>query len=142
MNIVILTGNVGKDPEIKEFGGSKVCSFSLATTKKYKDKNGNQQTQTQWHRCKAWNKTAELIEKWVKKGDKLGINGEIQYSESEKDGIKTHYIDILVERIEFLGSSKTEQSTENKQSTVEKVKNAGVKTEKESFEPQEDDLPF
>ena len=138
MNIVILTGNVGGEPEVKEFSGSKVASFSLATTKKYKDKSGNMQSVTQWHRCKAWNKTAELIEKWVHKGDKLGINGEIQYSESEKDGKKTYYTDILVERIEFLGSApKTNNSAPEQNKQVEKPQNNN-----QDFEENEDDLPF
>lgn len=140
MNLVILTGNVGADPEVKEFdSGAKVVSLNLATTKKYKDKSGEMQSKTEWHRLKAWNKTAELIQKWIKKGSKIGIEGELQYSMSENNGQKTYYTDIIVNRIEFLGGGNSSENKPQQQTQNEKPKQ---QTQNADFEPQEDDLPF
>ena len=69
VNKVILIGRVGKDPEIRTISnGVKTASFSLATTEKYKDKEGKMQEKTQWHNIQAWEKKAELAEKFIKKG--------------------------------------------------------------------------
>lgn len=105
MNLAILIGNVGAEPESKTFGERKVVNFPLATSRKWNDKNGEKQEKTQWHRITVWGKQADVVEKYVKKGDKLQVQGEINYS--EKDG--KYYTDVLLERFEFLNSAKKEQ---------------------------------
>lgn len=77
-NKVQLIGNLGKDPEIITLeNGSKLAKFSLATNENYKDKNGEKQSKTEWHNLIAWNKTAELIEKYVTKGKEIAIEGKL-----------------------------------------------------------------
>ena len=67
LNKVILIGNVGKDPEVRAFPDTKVANLTLATTEKYKDKQGNLQDATEWHNLQVWGKLAEIVEKYVKK---------------------------------------------------------------------------
>lgn len=124
VNKAILIGNVGKDPEVKEFNGNKLAKFSLATTKKWK-KDGEPQEKTQWHNIQAWRGLAEVIEKYVKKGMKLYIEGEIEYR--EHDG--KYYTDIVASDMQML-------------SFVDKPEKD--KTEKSQPEPigDENDLPF
>ena len=79
VNKTILLGNVGKDPEIRSTnGGALVANFSLATTERYKDKQGEVQEQTEWHNLVAYARGAEIIRDYVKKGSKLYVEGKIQ----------------------------------------------------------------
>lgn len=105
-NLVILIGRLGADPELKELnGGAKVCSFSLATSKKFKDKtSGEKKEITQWHRIKCWNATADLAAQYLKKGHQVYVEGEIEYREYEKDGVKKYATDIVVNSLQFLES--------------------------------------
>lgn len=90
LNKVQIIGNVGQ-VEIRQSNGKKVASFSIATNENYKDKNGNKVTKVNWFRVAAFSDHyVELIEKYVKKGDRLFIEGSIQNSSYEKDGV-THY---------------------------------------------------
>jgi single-strand DNA-binding protein len=108
MNKVTLIGNAGRDPELRTIGENNVVNFSLATTRKFKDKDGNKITD--WHNIQAWGKTAELIQQYVRKGDRLAIEGEIQYREYEKDGQKRTAVNINCTDVEFLGSKRDEDA--------------------------------
>jgi single-strand DNA-binding protein len=79
MNLVILIGRVGQDPETKQVGETSVSRVRLATTKKYKDKSGNLQEETQWHSLDFWGSLSDTIAKHVKKGCKIAVEGEIQH---------------------------------------------------------------
>lgn len=106
VNKAILLGRLGKDAE-QSFTqhGTEVCNFSLATSRKIKDKNtGEYNEVTQWHRLKCFNHLAEFANKHLKKGSQVYVEGEIQYSEYEKDGIKRYSTDILANKIEFAGA--------------------------------------
>jgi single-strand DNA-binding protein len=95
-NAVSLIGNVGSDPEVKETEKGKLVKFTLATS--FGEK-------TTWHNILAWNKTAELIEKYVNKGDKVDVEGRIDNrSYDDKDGNKRYVSDIVCHQIIFLGS--------------------------------------
>jgi single-strand DNA-binding protein len=109
MNKCILFGNVGKDPEVKTFeGGNKVAKFSLATNKSY-TKNGEKITETSWHNIVLWGKLAELAEKYVKKGNSVIIEGEINYRSYEnKDGQTIYITEINGDRLHFAGGKKDE----------------------------------
>lgn len=111
MNLVLLTGNVGSQPEIKQIGENKVASFSLATNESYKNKQGEKVTKTEWHRLEYWGKTADIIERFINKGDLIEIHGSIRYEEYEKDGEKKFITKIRGEKIGFLSSKKTDQNT-------------------------------
>ncbi|RLB87500.1 MAG: single-stranded DNA-binding protein [Deltaproteobacteria bacterium] len=101
VNKAIILGHLGQNPEISYTqSGLAVCKFSLATSRKQK----NGQEVTQWHRCTAFDKAGELIAKYVSKGNMLYIEGEINYSQYEKDGVTKYSTDIIVREFNFIGS--------------------------------------
>ncbi|MCP3922716.1 MAG: single-stranded DNA-binding protein [Desulfobacterales bacterium] len=103
VNKAILIGNLGRDPELTTTqSGKKICKFSLATSKNLKDGS----SKTEWHRCTAFDKRGEAIHKNVKKGEQLYIEGEIQYGQYDKDGIKYYTTDIIVSQFSFIGSKR------------------------------------
>ncbi|MEA3497379.1 MAG: single-stranded DNA-binding protein [Bacteroidota bacterium] len=104
-NKVQLIGNLGADPEIKELKeGKKIARFSLATTDHYKDKDGNKKSNTEWHTVVAWNKTAEIVEKYLSKGKEVLIDGKLTYrSWEDKDGNKKYITEIVVNELMMLG---------------------------------------
>ena len=112
MNKAILIGNVGKEPELRKTqSGISVANFSLATSKKVKGED-----KTEWHRIVAWDKLAEIIEKYVKKGDKIMIEGEIETRDYEKDGRKVYTTEIRAWNMEMLGgkpATEPENPTKN-----------------------------
>lgn len=105
LNKVMLIGNVGSEPEIRTTGGgTKLAKFSLATNRTYNDRSGNRQEKTEWHRITAWDKLADLIEQYVKKGDRIYIEGRLEYSQTEDEGGKPRYwTDIIVTEMLMLG---------------------------------------
>jgi single-strand DNA-binding protein len=107
LNKVMLIGNVGAEPEIKTTGsGTKFAKVSLATNRTYSDRSGQQQEKTEWHRLTFWDKLADLVEQYVKKGDRLYVEGRIDYSQTEDDkGNQRFWTDIVVREMVMLGSS-------------------------------------
>lgn len=105
VNKVMLLGNVGKNPEIKTFdGGSKVANFTLATTKKgYTTKNGNViPDRTEWHTIVVFNGLADVCERYIKKGSKVFVEGEIRYrSYDDKNGEKRYVTEIMCDSLEI-----------------------------------------
>jgi len=113
MNIAILTGRVGKTPDIKVFTDNKLAQFSLATGKKWKDKDGNPQERTEWHNIVVNGKLADIVERFVQKGSQISITGEIRYREwDDKEGIKHYVTEIHAQSMELLGEKPKEQKTE------------------------------
>lgn len=108
VNKVILVGNVGQDPEVRSTSsGTKVANVSLATTRQWSGQDGEQQEQTEWHRLVFWDRAAEIIEEYVSKGDKLYVEGQIQYRQWEDDEGRTRYsTDIRVREFVMLGSPR------------------------------------
>lgn len=105
LNQAQLIGRLGKDPEIRYTGtGKAVANFSIATDETWKDAQGEKQSKTTWHRCVAWTKLAEIIQKYVKKGNLIFIQGRIENREWEKDGIKRYSTEIVVDKLQMLGS--------------------------------------
>ncbi len=103
VNLVILLGNCGKDPEIRETpGGMLIANLTLATSDRKKDAEGNWQDQTEWHSLTAFKRTAEIIRDYVHKGSKLYIEGKLQTQSWEKDGVKHYRTVILVNDLGLL----------------------------------------
>jgi len=105
VNKVILIGNLGKDPDIKYTpGGIPVAKFSLATNERYKDKSGEWQDRTEWHSLVAFQRTAEIIGEYVKKGSKIYIEGRLQTSswEDKQSGEKKYRTEIIVNDLVLL----------------------------------------
>ena len=104
-NRVQLIGNVGNDPEIKNFdGGKKVVNMTLATNESYKNDKGEKVEQTEWHRIVAWGKTADIIEKYVTKGREIAIEGKLTHrSYEDKNGEKRFITEVVANDILLLG---------------------------------------
>ena len=105
VNKVILIGNLGKDPEIKYTpSGTAVAKFSLATNERYKDKSGNWQDRTEWHNIVAWQRLAEIVGEYVKKGSKLYIEGRLQTSswDDKESGQKRYKTEIIANDLVLL----------------------------------------
>lgn len=97
-------GNVGKPPEVRFTGANPVANFSVACNEKWKDKAGNTQERTEWVRCVAWGKLAEIVGSYVEKGKLVYVAGRMQTREYEKDGAKRYSTEIVVETLKLLGS--------------------------------------
>jgi single-strand DNA-binding protein len=106
VNKVILIGRLGKDPELRYTpGGQATASFSLATSERWTDKNGQRQERTEWHNIVAWTKLAELANQYLKKGSPAYIEGRITTrSWDDRDGNKKYKTEIVANTIQFLGS--------------------------------------
>ncbi|MDG1394522.1 MAG: single-stranded DNA-binding protein [Flavobacteriaceae bacterium] len=104
-NKVQLIGNLGNDPEIITLeSGKKLAKFSLATNENYKDANGDKQTKTDWHNIVAWNKTADIIEKYVTKGKEIAIEGKLTNRSYEtKEGEKRYITEVVVNEVLMFG---------------------------------------
>jgi single-strand DNA-binding protein len=112
LNKVTLIGNLGSDPEVRSAtGGNRVANFSLATSRSWNDASGNKQEKTEWHRCVVWNskasQLADIVERYVKKGDKLYVEGRIEYRQwQDKDGQTKYSTEINVRELIMLGSPR------------------------------------
>ena len=132
-NKVILIGNVGKDPEVRHLEtGAAVASFTLATTERYKNKNGELQDQTEWHNIVCWRNLAELSEKYIKKGTKVFIAGTLEDNTYEKDGQSKTVEFVLAQEVEILTKADDKERTSTTTGATD-TSNPPAET---------DDLPF
>ena len=106
LNKVTLIGNVGNDPEIRATSsGARVGKLSLATNRSFQDRSGQQQERTEWHRLTLFGRLVDVVEQWVKKGDRLYVEGRLEYSQTQDDQGGTRYwTDIVVNEMIMLGS--------------------------------------
>ena len=116
LNKVMLIGNVGRDPEIRylegnsQGGGTKVATFTLATTERYRDRNGELRENTEWHNIVAWRQTADVVERFVKKGTQLYIEGRLRTrSYTDQQGIKKYTTEINTDNLQLLGRRQDDQ---------------------------------
>ena len=108
LNKAMLIGNVGRDPEVRYLdgnsGNAKVATFTLATTERYRDRNGETRENTEWHNIVAWRNTADVVEKFVKKGTQLYIEGRIRTrSWDDQTGNKRYTTEIIADTLQLLG---------------------------------------
>ncbi len=153
VNKVTLIGNLGKDPIIKKFDtGRAVAQFSLATNEKYKDKQGNPVTKTEWHNIVMWSPLAELAEKYLKKGNQVFLEGKIEsreYQDPKDAAITRRITEIIVRDMTLIGAPNSGgTSYEPAPAPAEPgyVQSASNKTttpvETPVLESGQDDLPF
>jgi len=159
LNKVTLIGNLGNDPEIRTTSnGSKVANFSLATTRQWNSASGEKQEKTEWHKCIAWNTggkgtgLADIIERYVKKGDKLYVEGRIEYRQFEDKEKQTRYVtEINVREILLLGGGKAgggggggDSFDGPARSAKPAAKKSGADFEEfpGALDQEDDDLPF
>jgi single-strand DNA-binding protein len=152
LNKVILIGNIGRDPEVKYFeSGNAIANFTLATNERgYTLPNGTQVPErTDWHNIVVRGERIQFVEKHVKKGSSVLVEGKIRYREYEKDGIRRFVTEIIADKVEFY-STPRRQDGEVGNTTTAAPSNAGASaqtpTSAPAFEgPVEnpvDDLPF
>ena len=113
MNKVILIGNLTQDIELKSSrGGTSVCRFTVAVRRDYKNANG--EYETDFISCVAFNKLAELMDKYCRKGDKIAVSGEIKITAYERDGEKRTSTDVVLHDIEFVRGKREEGERQRK----------------------------
>lgn len=117
LNKVMLIGNVGRDPEIRylegngQGTGAKVATFTLATTERYRDRNGELRENTEWHNIVAWRNSADIIERFVRKGSQLYIEGRLRTrSYTDQQGVRKYTTEITVDNIQLLGRRQDDQN--------------------------------
>lgn len=162
LNKVTLIGNLGADPEIRSTtGGNRVATFSLATSRSWNNPSGDRQEKTEWHRCVVWNtkgsQLADIVEKYVKKGDKIYVEGRIEYRQwTDKDGQTRYSTEINVRELIMLGGGRgggdshdSEGSSGMSRSRAPERAKSAAGAAGEDFEDfpgalndEDDDLPF
>ena len=153
LNKAVLIGNVGSDPEIRTIGtGTRVAQFSLATSRNWTDQAGAKQEKTEWHRCVVWNSArgsglADVVEKYVKKGEKIYVEGEIEYRQwQDKDGQTRYTTEIKVKELMLLGGRAGGGGGDDMDSAPRRsappAGPKGAAGPSGALEDQDDDLPF
>lgn len=107
VNKAILVGRLGRDPETRYTGaGTAVANFSMATDETFKDRNGEKQKRTEWHKIVAWGKLAEIVQKYCKKGQLVFIEGSLSTREwQDKEGVKRYTTEITARELRMLGGN-------------------------------------
>ena len=159
LNKIMLIGNVGNDPEIRSTpNGSKVAQLNLATTRTWNGAGGDRQEKTEWHRCVLWNVKgsglADVVERYVKKGDRLYIEGRVEYRQwQDKDGQTRYTTEINVREMIMLsgrsggdsesGGGRPRASAERPRATAAPAAATGdFEDFPGALEDEDDDLPF
>lgn len=137
----ILIGRVGKDPEVRTFNnGNKGASFSLCTNGGYKDKSGTWVDKLEWHNIEIFGRLVDIVEKYVNKGDRLYVEGRIDYQQYEKDGETKYVTKINVFDLTMLGKKSDGSGSAR---PPQQDQNAPAPDEPDfGSEDDEDDLPF
>ena len=142
VNKVIAIGNLGKDPETRySAGGDAVCNWSIACTEKWKDKAGEAQEKTEWIRCVAFGRTAEVAGEYLNKGDPCYVEGRLQTRKYEKDGVEKYATEVIVDRLQLLGG-KRDSGGEQQERPARAAKPSGGGGGKTNASDFDDDIPF
>ena len=149
LNKALLIGNLGSDPEIRATAdGTKVAGFSIATNRTWTDREGQSQERTEWHRIVAWANLAEIAEQYLSKGDRVYVEGEIQYrSYEDRDGATRYVTEIRARELVMLGGGDSGAPAWARPAGHRAKESAGVASLNESDgvdvpASPEDDLPF
>ena len=143
LNKALLIGNLGADPEIRTTSdGTKVAGFSVATNRSWTARDGEAQERTEWHRVVAWSNLAEIAEQYLSRGDRVYIEGEIQYrSYEDRDGATRYVTEIRASELVMLGGRGNGPGASSPQGPTREPVAAGSVGEEPSALP-DDDLPF
>lgn len=139
VNKVILIGNIGKDPETRYMSnGEAVTNITLATTDTWKDKNGEKQEKTEWHRVTMYRKLAEIAGKYLKKGQSVYIEGRLETRKwTDKQGVERYTTDIIASDMKMLGSKQTSSADSHDEPGRSSQPSTGT-----GFDDMEDYIPF
>jgi single-strand DNA-binding protein len=143
VNKVIVIGSLGRDPEIRYTpSGAAVCNVSVATSRKWKNKEGEKQEETEWHRCVAYDKLAEIMGQYLKKGASVYIEGRLKTRKwDDKDGKTNYSTEIIAEQMQMLGAKGdgAGQAERPRSAPSANAEKTGGGT---SFDDMDDDIPF
>jgi len=156
VNKAILVGNLGKDPEVRYMpSGEAIANITLATTDTWKDKSGEKQERTEWHRVSFFGRQAEVVGEYLKKGSQIYVEGRIQTRKwQDKEGKDRYTTEIVADRMQMLGGKSSGSGSfevvENKPAAASSggaapAKSASAKAApaaKGSFDNFDDDIPF
>ena len=136
LNKVILLGRLGQNPELKNLpNGTSVCNFSLATSENWKDKAGQKQEKTEWHKIVVFSKLAEICNQYLKTGSMVFVEGKIQTRQwDDKEGNKRYSTEILASSVNFIGGNKDAQGENTQNAIIPEVVGEGNFTS--------NDIPF
>lgn len=140
LNKAIIIGNVGNDPNVRYVDGAsgnqKVATFSVATTERYKGRDGQIKENTEWHSIVAWRGLADLVEKYVSKGTQLYVEGRLRTrSWTDQAGTTKYTTEILADSIQLLGR-KPDSAVQGARQMEQQAQQPGL------YDPHDDDLPF
>jgi len=148
LNKVMLMGRLGQDPELKDVGDTQVANFTLATNSVWKDKSGQKQEKTEWHKCNAWGNLANLASNYLHKGSQVYVEGSIETETYDKNGETRYVTKIKVFKIEFLDSKSSqddsmyeEANPVNDQDNIHRIRSNFTQNRSES-NAQTDTIPF
>lgn len=146
VNKVILIGNLGKDPETRYMSnGEAVTNITLATTDTWKDKNGEKQEKTEWHRVTFYRKLAEIAGEYLKKGRSVYVEGRLETRKwTDKNGVERYTTDIIATDMKMLGNRSGSGSFEAPADHEENTPNINTSASKgtRGFDDMDDDIPF
>jgi len=143
LNKVMLIGNVGNEPEIRATSsGARVAKMSLATNRSWSDRSGQKQEKTEWHRLTFFGRLVEIVEQWVKKGDRLYVEGRIEYSQTEGEGGTKYWTDVVVSEMVMLGSTGGGGGGGGGRGDFGSGEGHGGGSERPPMTEPDDDLPF
>ncbi len=149
VNKVILIGNLGKDPETRYLpSGDAVTNISIATSEKWKDKSGEQQEHTEWHRISFFGKVAEVVGEYCHKGDPIYVEGRIRTRkwQDKESGQDKYSTEIVADRMQLLGNKRDSDTREPERQTRPAPSSAGKGVERKpqpgGFDQMDDDIPF
>lgn len=160
LNKVMLIGNVGRDPEVRYLensGNAKVASFTLATTERYRDRNNELRENTEWHNIVAWRNSADLADKYIRKGTQLYIEGRLRTRNwDDQQGVKHYVTEIVADNIQLLGRKSDNPGAQGQTGGYQQPAQHSQPVQQQSAQPvqttaqapafgseaPEDDLPF
>ena len=139
-NKITLVGNLGRDPELRYTAqGTPVCSFSMATNERRKDRNGEMQDHTTWFRITLWNRLAETASQYLQKGKQVYIEGRLRVEEYvDRDGKPRHSLEVFATDMQFIGSRGDDGGTHERAASA----SAGSGQVDSQADLSDDDIPF
>lgn len=148
VNKIILIGNCGADPEVRYLpSGDAVTNVSIATSEQWKDKAGDKQEHTEWHKLSFFGKLAEIAGEYLKKGSPVYVEGRIRTSKwQDKEGQDRYTVGVVVDRMQMLGNRRDEPGDEKRQPSPRQERQPQTKPAAKgggaSFDDMDDDIPF
>ena len=148
VNKAIALGNVGKDPELRYTNaGTAVCTLSVATTRKWKSKqSGEKMEETEWHRITFFDRLAEIVGEYVKKGSSIYVEGRLKTEKYQKEGVDHYTTVIVAEELQLLGGrddgERQERPAQRQERAPQRSQRAPAPAPRGGFDDMDDDIPF